>query len=114
MKLTTQRLKKLIREELEKINEGFGELVPELKDIESYAESLGMEVGGIQAGYILPLYSDPEEETDEYERDADLYVQYMDDGTYECQKYDFMGGKKTPCPTKDDVMAWLDSNKKRE
>ena len=109
MKLTTQRLKKLIREELEKMNEGFGELAPELEDIKTHAKSLGMKVGTIQSEYILPLYSDPEEDT--FDGDADLYVEYMDDGTYECQNYDFMGGKKTPCPTKEDVNAWLDNNK---
>jgi hypothetical protein len=109
MKLTTQRLKKLIREELEKMNEGFGELVPELKDIEKAAEGMGMEVGGIQAGYILPLYSNPEEDT--FDGEADLYVQYKDDGSYECQNYGYMGGKKTPCPTKEDVIKWLQNNK---
>ena len=109
MKLTTQRLKKLIREELEKMNEGFGDLVPELEDIRAHAESLGMKVGTIIYGEILPLHSNPEEDT--FDGDADLYVRYEDDGSYVCQEYGYMGGKYTPCPTKEDVIEWLQSIK---
>jgi len=110
MKLTTQRLKKLIREELEKMNEGVDDLIPELEEIKSYAiDELLMDVGTIQYAEILPLLSNPEEDTE-----ADLYVKYMDDGTYTCQYYDYMGGKKTACPTKDDVKTWLASHKKED